>query len=528
MSGFAWKSRVVWWGIMAALAAALAAGAFIAVQYATAADLGEVQPPDGAVLRVSEVVVSASLPGFEPGSAQVEMLVDAEPVPPEHLEVVPGAVRAVVSLRDGAHWVRVTLSSGVLISRTKVDRWSFVVDTTPPSVTVTNPASAVAFSTASARLDLAFREPVRVQLRVDGEDVPVEVAPQTPLDAAAEAPAQATALEARADLHLTPGQHSFAVTATDRAGNTTTKTWRAWVDFQSPEVEPLDWPGESWDEPRRELVLLAVDDQPDGLDASVQVDGIPVQTLRSPSPGRQDVRLFVIDTGELAEGEHVLKYRVADRVGNAQEGSYDFLVDSTETFGERPSGIGAKGRDISTLQKVLREKGFLDREPTGIFDEATAKAVVGFNVSHGLSAKPALDAEGLAKLLGSIVIDRSERRLYLYDGDTLLKTYSVAVGQPRYPTPTGAYRIVNKAYNPTWNPPPSPWADGLEPVPPGPDNPLGTRWMGLSAPHVGIHGTYQGWSIGTAASHGCIRMHIRDVEDLFERVFVGTPVEIIP
>ncbi|MHB9150611.1 MAG: hypothetical protein ACYC33_11160 [Thermoleophilia bacterium] len=300
MSRFAWKSRVMWWGILAALAAALAVGAFIAVQYATAADLGEVQPPDGAVLKVSEVVVSASLPGFEPGSARLEMLVDAEPVPPERLEVVPGAVRAVLSLRDGAHWVRVTLSSGILISRTRVDRWSFVVDTTPPSVTITDPVPAVAFSSASTRLGLAFREPVRVQLRVDGEDVPVEETPQAPLDAGAGAPPQATALGARADLHLTPGQHSFAVTATDRAGNITTKTWRAWVDFQAPQVEPVEWPGEPWDEPRRELVLLAADDQPDGLDASVQVDGVPVQALRSPSPDRQDARLFVIDTGELA------------------------------------------------------------------------------------------------------------------------------------------------------------------------------------------------------------------------------------
>ncbi|HZK48278.1 MAG TPA: L,D-transpeptidase family protein, partial [Thermoleophilia bacterium] len=201
---------------------------------------------------------------------------------------------------------------------------------------------------------------------------------------------------------------------------------------------------------------------------------------------------------------------------------------SSESLGERSMGPSARGADVTALQKVLQRRGLLDREPTGVFDAATAEAVVAFKVARGSPATPVLDAESLLGLLGSIVIDRSERKLYLYDGGQLVLTYPVAVGQPRYPTPTGKFRIVSKVYHPSWTPPPSPWAEGLEPVPAGPDNPLGTRWMGLSARHVGIHGTYQSGSIGTAASHGCIRMRIRDVEDLFERVFVGTPVEIIP
>ena len=81
--------------------------------------------------------------------------------------------------------------------------------------------------------------------------------------------------------------------------------------------------------------------------------------------------------------------------------------------------------------------------------------------------------------------------------------------------------------NPWWYPPPSPWAEDAEPVPPGPGNPLGTRWMGLSAPYVGIHGTPDAASIGYSASHGCIRMRIPDAEWLFQHVKVGTPVFII-
>ena len=95
---------------------------------------------------------------------------------------------------------------------------------------------------------------------------------------------------------------------------------------------------------------------------------------------------------------------------------------------------------------------------------------------------------------------------------------------PAHPTPLGRYRVVMKERNPTWNPPDSPWAAGLGPVPPGPANPLGTRWIGTSASGIGIHGTPAPSTVGTAASHGCIRMYMSEVEWLFERVRIGTPV----
>jgi lipoprotein-anchoring transpeptidase ErfK/SrfK len=107
-----------------------------------------------------------------------------------------------------------------------------------------------------------------------------------------------------------------------------------------------------------------------------------------------------------------------------------------------------------------------------------------------------------------------------------VKTYEIAIGQPAYPTPTGTYEVVTKQKNPTWIPPSSPWAKGLGPIPPGPGNPLGTRWIGTSAPAVGMHGTYADYSVGTPASHGCLRMHIPDVEELYDQVSVGMPVII--
>jgi L,D-transpeptidase catalytic domain/Putative peptidoglycan binding domain len=126
-----------------------------------------------------------------------------------------------------------------------------------------------------------------------------------------------------------------------------------------------------------------------------------------------------------------------------------------------------------------------------------------------------------------IVIRRGSNRLYLYNGMRLWRVFGVATGQSRYPTPLGHWSIVVKWRNPWWYPPKSPWAQGAKPIPPGPGNPLGTRWMGLSASGVGIHGTPDDASIGYSASHGCIRMHIPDAEWLFNHVRIGTTVFIV-
>ena len=126
-----------------------------------------------------------------------------------------------------------------------------------------------------------------------------------------------------------------------------------------------------------------------------------------------------------------------------------------------------------------------------------------------------------------IVIRRGQNRLYLYRGMRLQHTFGVATGQRIYPTPLGRFQVVVKWRNPWWYPPNSPWAKGQKPIPPGPGNPLGTRWMGLSAPYVGIHGTPDAASLGYSESHGCIRMHVRDAEWLFKHVDVGSTVFIV-
>ena len=126
-----------------------------------------------------------------------------------------------------------------------------------------------------------------------------------------------------------------------------------------------------------------------------------------------------------------------------------------------------------------------------------------------------------------IVIRRGSNRLYLYRGMRFVRVFGVATGQNVYPTPLGRFHIVVKWKHPWWYPPDSDWARGQAPVPPGPGNPLGTRWMGLSARGVGIHGTPNPGSIGYSVSHGCIRMLIPEAEWLFKQVRVGTTVFIV-
>ena len=128
----------------------------------------------------------------------------------------------------------------------------------------------------------------------------------------------------------------------------------------------------------------------------------------------------------------------------------------------------------------------------------------------------------------TIVIDLSSKQLTLYEGKKKAKTYTVATGAPGFPTPDGSFQIVEMRKNPTWvNPDPTGWGSSMpDSIPPGPSNPLGTRAMNLNAPGIRIHGTSDIGSLGTAASHGCIRMAMSQVEELFEKVGVGTPVLI--
>jgi len=126
-----------------------------------------------------------------------------------------------------------------------------------------------------------------------------------------------------------------------------------------------------------------------------------------------------------------------------------------------------------------------------------------------------------------LLVSRETFTLRLYKNLKLAKTYGIAVGQAGLETPSGLYEINDKQVNPWWHVPNSAWAGALagKVIPPGPEDPIKSRWMGFYN-GAGIHGTTEDWSIGSAASHGCIRMHIWDVEDLYDRVPLHTPIYV--
>ena len=136
-----------------------------------------------------------------------------------------------------------------------------------------------------------------------------------------------------------------------------------------------------------------------------------------------------------------------------------------------------------------------------------------------VAAAEALAQEKTGRPARRIVVSIPDRKLAVLEDDRVVKIYETAVGAQNSPSPSGSFNVINREKDPTW------YYKGRI-VPPGKANPLGTRWLGLSAKGYGIHGTNVPSSIGKNASHGCIRMRNRDVEQLFEMISVGDAVEL--
>jgi lipoprotein-anchoring transpeptidase ErfK/SrfK len=406
-------------------------------------------------------------------------------------------------LADGTHFVAFRAASANLLRRDVREDWAFTVDTKVPALELER--------------DLANGRMTTSPPQFRGSTEPFATVTVTSGALRASGVADSGGAYAVA-IALPDGPSAATVVATDRAGNATETTLDVYVDAVPPalsvtQLEPTL--GES-----QASIEIEASDQLGSPTVEVLLDGEEQRT-------RDKDALRILKLKKLAEGEHVLVVRAADKGGNVVTDEQTFLVDSTERFGTQALWQGARGKDVIRLQQRLRDAGYYGGTATGLYDGRTAEAVERYQKEYGFPVDGRVAGNTLTALGGRIVIDLGKLRLHLYRGDKRYRSYGVAAGQAAYPTPTGDFVVVNKQMHPTWVPPPNAaWAKGAKPIPPGPGNPLGTRWIGLSAPGVGIHGTPASYSIGSYASHGCIRMHIPDVEDLFERVVVGMPVTI--
>ena len=198
---------------------------------------------------------------------------------------------------------------------------------------------------------------------------------------------------------------------------------------------------------------------------------------------------------------------------------------------DRPARDASLAFTVSAVEPVPSKRGSALK--VGRLEKDVTNALATPGASHDVAValrvlKPKVTTSQLAaKYPLVITVDRSGFRLTLFKDLRPVKSYTIAVGQAGLETPAGIYSIQDKQVNPTWHVPDSDWAGDLagKSIPPGPDNPIKARWMGIAG-GAGIHGTADPGSLGTAASHGCVRMDIPDVIELFDRVSVGTPVFI--
>ncbi|HXR31766.1 MAG TPA: L,D-transpeptidase/peptidoglycan binding protein [Solirubrobacterales bacterium] len=274
----------------------------------------------------------------------------------------------------------------------------------------------------------------------------------------------------------------------------------------------VGYDGESWELPGEKLKVHA------------DLDGAVEEALDQSREGGLPERLVRYVTGSSIEEQ------VSAEVTYSEPAINRFVRRVAQEVGEEPQDatVSASG---ASLEVVPAENGRKLRD--NLLTKQLKAAVLNADANHTIAARtnplmPEVRTKEVAEAYPVyLTLERSTYTLRLWNDLKLTKSYTVAVGQEGLETPEGLYHIQDKQIEPTWHVPESDWAGSLagQSIPPGPSNPLKARWMGIYE-GAGIHGTEETSSLGTAASHGCVRMSIPDVEDLYDRVEVGTPIYI--
>jgi lipoprotein-anchoring transpeptidase ErfK/SrfK len=516
-----WGLKRGGWVVVGVGALALVSGsAFAATEYMSRASIESTSPAADAAVPTRTPLIA-----IDPANASklenLVVTVDGHEAtglvrrdPSGRLVLAPGR------LSEGAHAVTVRFGTRNLFSRTVTRNWRFTVDTTLPRLTVTSPKASTAVNTRRLVMTGVSERGARVSVSSRRSTVSTKAGRGGRWRLAARLP---------------EGTSHLRVVARDAAGNATVASRDVLVDTRPPTLRVL--------KPGRNTTLKTTDeplfygvvggDNPATVTVGATVNGYRVTPVRGLSDaGSPTVKFtgqqFAMSAGPLPQGRNRVVVWVRDRAGNVDRRRMTVMVDSTDEFGSKNMVRGARGEDVKELQRRLAQHHYYTkRVPSGVYDTRTVNAVVKYQKAHHLRRDGQLGGGTREALVGKIVVTLSAFHVQLIRDGRVVMSFPIAIGQSAFPTPTGNYQVVNKQKDPTWRPPPgSSWAKGLGPIPPGPGNPLGTRWIGTSAPFVGIHGTPADWSVGTRASHGCIRMHIPDVERLYDQVSVGMPVQI--
>lgn len=485
------------------LAAACAAAALLSWQLLAAPRVSAVTPAPETYVSERSLMVTLDVHGLQK-LENLRVALDGRDITDRATLHADRLVFTTGELADGHHSVSFSASSSNLLRRSVSEHWRFTVDTVVPTLTIAGKADKGLINSAPATFE-GTTEALSTVTVASGS-----------IKAAGQADAHG---DYAVSVMLPDGPSAVTITTTDRAGNSAARRLDVYVDSVPPLLETTRI-AKTVRRARLKIHVRATDQL-----------GTPV--VRATLDGdRRAISGPVADATlslkGLAEGSHVLRVSASDRGGNVVTEKHAFVVDSTEKFGWAPMGPGARGKDVKDLQRRLAKAGVYSGKPTGVYDRATTSAVRQLQAKYAMAVDGLVGDHVLAVLSGQIVVDIGDLRLYLYNNGRLVKSYRVATGQAAYPTPTGSYSIVSMQKDPTWLPPNSDWAKEAKPIPPGVENPLGTRWMGTSAPGIGIHGVppSEDASIGTYASHGCIRMHNWDAIDLFDRIVIGMPVVI--
>jgi L,D-transpeptidase ErfK/SrfK len=487
------------------LGAAAAGGAFAALQYQDRSKLEGI----GLTRFHSERPVLRLLATHPGNLGKLRVTVDGQDISSFASTDDRGVVVEGASIRDGWHKVKMQATSSGIFGTTIERQFPIVIDTHRPKLAL---ADTEIYRTGLT-LAGSTEKGATVLVRWKGG----ELTKKAPTGQFSIVPG------------LPDGRYALRITARDPVGNVSRVRWqRIVLDSKAPAVDLSSVPT-ILEQATTELTGSVDDISPSTLRAtldgqSIALRGADGQQLRFAPKGATS---WSVPLQNLSEGVHDLTLTAKDAAQNQAQVERHFTVDSTEKL--RPGitlAIGARGKDVAQLERRLASEGLWKGKATRFYNLRTAAAVKAYQAKHSMPQSGIASPAVIEATKGHIVVVKHLFKVFVFKDGKRIFSAPIAIGMPGHETPTGNFNVIAKIENPTWVPPNSPWAAGLEPVPPGLSNPLGTRWIGTSAPAIGFHMTPMDYSVGYAASHGCMRMHQADVEKMFELVDVGETVEI--